>query len=417
MLALVAASEAGCWSSTSEIGTKPATQPPAPWDSNLGGCDTTFAQLRASLAVDHVERRRDKLAEQQAGETCATAVDKQACRDKLAAVAPPTSTLWLGCGNCAPSVTSLVATRGDDVIVVTSHEQLLALFGTIDTAVEARVIAEASNYAIACASWARPIADGFELVGTRQINDCPMQEADVIVAVSRDGSLREVSRTPRKETGGCAGRRPIGLEPGVASGTSEVGRYFASIAHLEAASVLAFEALGRALAVHHAPPQLLAAIARARVDEIAHARMMTTLARRFGGVVATPRVAARSIPSLRELALDNAREGCVRETWGALEAMWQSRHASDPGVRATLRRIAKDETQHALLSWQLAAWIDAQLSPRDRRTVRAARTTALHELRAELARPRSPALIALAGLPDRTATRALFETTRAQLWQ
>jgi hypothetical protein len=55
--------------------------------------------------------------------------------------------------------------------------------------------------------------------------------------------------------------------------------------------------------------------------------------------------------SLEELAVENAVEGCVRETYGALTAIWQARTAKDPSVAAAVRRIARDETRHAALSW------------------------------------------------------------------
>ena len=53
---------------------------------------------------------------------------------------------------------------------------------------------------------------------------------------------------------------------------------------------------------------------------------------------------------------ENAREGCVRETFGALIAMHQAERAGDPIIRRAMRRIAEEETRHAELAWEVASW-------------------------------------------------------------
>jgi hypothetical protein len=57
--------------------------------------------------------------------------------------------------------------------------------------------------------------------------------------------------------------------------------------------------------------------------------------------------------SLLEIALENAREGCVGETWAALVAHVQGRCAATARARQQFRRIAEDETRHAELAWDL----------------------------------------------------------------
>jgi len=69
------------------------------------------------------------------------------------------------------------------------------------------------------------------------------------------------------------------------------------------------------------------------------------------------------VRSLYEIAV----EGCVRETFGALEATFQAKNANDPQIRRVMRRIAEDETRHAALAWRVAAWIEPRLSDRQRR--------------------------------------------------
>jgi len=63
-----------------------------------------------------------------------------------------------------------------------------------------------------------------------------------------------------------------------------------------------------------------------------------------------------ALDALVDVALENAVEGCVRETYGALIATRQAEAASDPVVRRAMRKIAADETAHAALSWDVASF-------------------------------------------------------------
>ena len=62
-----------------------------------------------------------------------------------------------------------------------------------------------------------------------------------------------------------------------------------------------------------------------------------------------PRVEALPTRALGVVAIENAVEGCVRETFGALIASWQAEHARDPGIKRLMRSIARDETRHAFV--------------------------------------------------------------------
>jgi hypothetical protein len=174
--------------------------------------------------------------------------------------------------------------------------------------------------------------------------------------------------------GACAGRRPAGL-------ARSKRRGFAEQARLEAASVHAFARLACELEENGAPRGLIRSARRARRDEIRHARTMSRLA---GIGVPNPRVAPFAKRSLVRVARENAIEGCVRETFGALLATWQAERADDPAVRRAMRTIAKDETRHAALSWRVAAWADRKLDAKQRARVRAARDRAVRELEREL---------------------------------
>jgi hypothetical protein len=115
------------------------------------------------------------------------------------------------------------------------------------------------------------------------------------------------------------------------------------------------------------------------------------------------------------VALDNAVEGCVRETYGALVAHHQAAHAQDEEIRALMRRIADDETRHAQLSWDIAAWAEAKLTRSERQHLGAARQAALAKLERELTASVDPALVEVAGMPDAASALAMLDVLRAGL--
>jgi hypothetical protein len=162
----------------------------------------------------------------------------------------------------------------------------------------------------------------------------------------------------------CSGRRPSGFEGGVADCPANLGAFFSEMARLEAASVHAFRAPMR---------------------------------------------------SLEAIAIESAVEGCVRETFGALLATYQVGNIRDPLLREAMARIARDETRHAALAWQVAGWLHGKLDVEARARVAEARRDAALEL------IRSPAgshwgSAAALGLPDAEAMKQLATLARAALW-
>jgi len=110
---------------------------------------------------------------------------------------------------------------------------------------------------------------------------------------------------------------------------------------------------------------------------------------RLAGASAPPDVRIRTRRrhrSLEAIGVENAREGCVRETFAALLAERQAQRATLPGLPQTMATIARDEARHAALSWQIAAFIDARVSSRARRRIARARHAAIRDLRRELLR-------------------------------
>ena len=213
------------------------------------------------------------------------------------------------------------------------------------------------------------------------------------------------------------GRRPEGLEETMGNvGTNPLGAYFAEVARLEAASVDAFRILQGELAIHGAPRKLRRAAGRAARDEIRHARMTKALAHRFGSTIKPVVLENARQRSLEEIAVENAVEGCVRETYGALLATWQAQQASDAGIRAAMSIIAEDETRHAALSWSVARWLDRRLSSDERRRVEQARLAAVEDLLGHVEAANDVELLERAGLPGREQAALLVHHLAQALW-
>jgi hypothetical protein len=231
-------------------------------------------------------------------------------------------------------------------------------------------------------------------------------------------SVDHVSGETVVQCGGCVtGRRPAGLEaPQRTDAAVPLGAYFAECARLEAASVTAFDFLAAELASHGAPRALARRAERAARDEVKHAVVMRALAARWGAAVEESAVSGPVERSLEDLARENAVEGCVRETFGALLATLQGRAAKDRVVGAVLRRIARDETRHAALAWAVSAWAEPRLDPAARARVREARRAAVRELRHEASREPHESLASVAGMPRAPRARALVDAMETALW-
>jgi hypothetical protein len=216
--------------------------------------------------------------------------------------------------------------------------------------------------------------------------------------VEREGSDWRVSCSWTGHTW-CTGRRHAANGSRAPVGARR-GAWFAAAAHDEAASVKAFVAIARELARHGAPRELVVRAADAALDEVRHARAMAALAREHNASPLAPRFLDVPARDLLAIALENAVEGCVRETFGVFVAHHQARSAS-ARLRPVFARIAEDETRHAQWSWDLDAWLATRLSSAERRRVAAARRAALAELGPVGPRPHG------LGLPSPAVTRRM----------
>jgi hypothetical protein len=213
------------------------------------------------------------------------------------------------------------------------------------------------------------------------------------------------------------GRRPGGLVEEAQGQARSAGELLALQAYLEAASVDAFLGLAAEMRAHGAPAQLVRRLRRAAADEVRHAHVTAGLARARGGEPAAPKVAATGVRSLLAIALENAREGCVRETWGAACAVAQGERAEDLEVREAMRAIARDELGHAALSWDLAAWLETRLTAEERAAVGAERARAVAELEAEAEGLTRDEWRRQVGMPSPEEARAILRGIGEALWE
>ncbi len=311
------------------------------------------------------------------GTPCATAKDKSVCENKLAALRPT--------GLQSPKAFDhfegryLVFTRGDEVGAITTADDLRTFLAPFENPKDgALLLLEFTEHRISCdGANVRAVGSGFEFRTETGFACGEGTHSDAnVVSIASTGGLA-VIETERLEDGSanCAvGRRPEGYSP-TAQGTS-LGDYFAMTAELEAASVPAFQRLARELRAHGAPRELVSRAEKSARDEVRHARMMQRLALRFGGAPQMPRIGKLPVRSLEAIAEENAREGCVRETFGALVASVQALRSTDEEIRAAMEAIAVDETEHAALAWDVAAWLDTQIDSAGRDAARRAKRAA-----------------------------------------
>jgi hypothetical protein len=350
------------------------------------------------------------------GEPCLTATSVEGCRATLARLSGPN---FSGAERRSFSVGSyadhadlavLHATRGNDVFLVDSLENLTGFLGEIDTAGEAALLVQASGHNVPCdEGGTKPRGDGFQVQAFNYFG-CGGRDRYQF-AVSRAGVIEKLSRVRVSEAErNCeVGRRPPGLCAARSTRCRSAGEYLARACTLEAASVEAFRRLAAELKAHRAPRRLIAAARSAARDEVRHARVTARLALRFGAVPERPQVEPMPLRELSEIALENAQEGCVRETFGALSAEWQAQHAGEPALRRAYARIAEDELRHAALAWRIARWSEPLLSARMQRRVIQARRAAIAELRQQLAIAPAPDVQRRCGVPSARTAQALFE--------
>jgi hypothetical protein len=317
-----------------------------------------------------------------------------------------------GCGEEAEQAAPDSSTTPDDCgpqtspFVVDDERLTSASFAELTDAIEQAGMSwaeldDAERCAVACVHAADSLVAYLD--GSVELGECSLVvefdgELFLTGAVACDG---EVS------FGTCLGRRPFAWDApsafdGMVDGT--LARFVA----LEHASITAFIELGDQLSQHGASPALIDRCRWAAADERRHVELLVSLGAPRPGAT----LDASGAASLLAIALHNAVEGCVHETWAALLAADQAERAPDPRVRATFARIARDEAEHGQLAWDIHAWLATRLRPDQLVEVEAARVAALARLPALAAAQANEipaATRSTLGLPDRSRARALAE--------
>lgn len=395
-------------------------------------CDISkLPGLTPTVPVDSLESRTvveiegvpgPVMVNDQFGTRCSGASDMVAC---LAAVdAAPVVSQFVSIGEEGPTTyQSMLYTRRDEVGTILDMAQLGDFLGSLESPSDAALYASLGGARIVCDAVTNigPHPEGHVLL-TRMGDGCG-EGNDIyhrVILVRADATIDELDRVLVQEADpGCAiGRLPAGLcRQARGHSVSPVGRYLAAAAELEAASVHAFVQLARELAAHGAPPSLVQAALTAARDEVRHARTMTRLARRWGGTPKAPVVAPQDVRPLLDIALDNAVEGCVRETFGAASAHLSARTASDRALRRAFATIAREETEHAALSWSLHEYFATRLAPAQRSRVARHRRDAGVRMEAELTAPLHDSVHVATGLPRPAEARRLYRGVITQRHQ
>lgn len=404
----------------------PAPKPPAPWlplDCLPDGRPDLLTHLNLIREIDYAAlytRWDPPSIITDSGTFCRTASDRMRCEDRRATILEQVERCTQQ--PCTPFV---LTTAGDTVTSIETVQTLLDLLGAIDSSAEAILVAYLAGFNVSCefpnpgpnaATAVRPAENGFEVRITNQpCTDKANQR--YTLSIGRDGTL-SVLTTETVQPQPCVveGRRPAGLRAAAPLWSrTRLGAYFASAARFEAASVFAFERLAHELAALDAPAALVTAALRSGIEEIAHARAMTALARRFGAEPAAVEIAPSSARQPFAIALENAVEGCAGETYAALIAHCQAQSARDLAARAAFAAIAEDETRHAELAWRIAAWLEPRLTAAERQQVNAARAEAFARLVLAPQHALEREERALIGYPDPATARALASALGRQL--
>ena len=377
---------------------------------------SSVSELRTPEPLDYLEVRRlasDSNHVREAaryGDACAGVSNADACQRAYEAVVGETLCLPR---DCPPF---FVVGRGGK-FARAGADALGTLLGAVDTPGEALLVGALHGHPLRCAdlyvpahvgTLVRPVGAEYELMTTAE--DCGEDIFVEQLRIAADGSLVAHSRTVLAHSDCVIGRRPAGVcSARETTSRTLLGSFLAKMAALEAASVHAFRQLSRELALLGAPRALITAAERAASDETKHARAVARLARRFGANAHELEVELAAPRTRLQLALDNAVEGCVRETFGALVATYQAATARDAAARNVLVQIARDETRHAQFSWQLRQWLVPQLAPAEQRRVQRAQRRALSSLREDLDCGLPPIAAAAIGYPSPEKSAELLD--------
>ncbi len=276
---------------------------------------------------------------------------------EMAAFVAGLSACDVGSGACEERATA------PDVTVALSADRACALAKKLDEGSSTRLT---GSFSAACAEACGSPYNQCEIDSayTRAfLSRRPDASVDAATTVEDGGIVSarcptETAKLACRHDYGCIGGRATeGLSPSSRT-TADDREPYTAMAHLEAVSVIAFERLTKELEHLGAPRELVVAARKAVLDERRHAHVVGELARSRGGasIVIHSDLSNASPRDLTTIALENAREGCVRESFAALLCAYAASASPDPEVRRIMRDIARDEAEHAAFSWNMHAW-------------------------------------------------------------
>lgn len=337
----------------------------------------------------------------------------------------------------------LVAVSFDVMTIINDVDSLVRFLGPIDTATETELVLRARGYnesnvgsRFVCGAFSAYeqncliIADDYPYVPGG--NNCAHAEGTrTLLCVDAGGGAFE-TEDHYTVYGEClGGRRPAGLLPFAplrATKSSKVvqgdecalnssrAAYFVRLYQLESAAVVAFSHLALELEEHGAPARLAQGARDAAQDEVRHAYLACERATQWGARLPLPKiqVAKRKPRSLLEMALENAEEGYVRESFGAAQALLRAKRATEPADQSFWSEIAADELRHAEFSRDLGEWLKTRLTAAQNKQVSRARAHAYDTLHGELKQAAAPASATSEG-PSPALQLALLERLRGEL--
>lgn len=219
---------------------------------------------------------------------------------------------------------------------------------------------------------------------------------------------------------GCIGRLHDAARNDAASTCAPLhataGDVLADAARLEAASVDAFEIVARELEAFGAPVNLVSAARGAARQERRHARVVAKLAISRGVTPRAPSARASRARDLRSFAIENAVEGCVRETYGAALATFQAARARAADVREAMRSIALDEASHAELSFAIEDWLMTVIDDDTRSEIARVRSNAIAALELQVAAASRRPFDDEIGAPTREEAMTMLQQLRKVAW-
>ena len=360
------------------------------------------------------------------GALCGAATDPTACQSQVAVAAEKQNLLF---ADYLPmfgmTARYVLTTFGNEVHKYQTREELLQFLGPIDSPQDALLLLYYDHRGVLCEPVDRTqsfsgvdaatfveLDDGYQVLVVNQLRSCEGHDDRARDPARRDRWHRDRDRTREDGAGDDGLRRPAARRAALAARRHErVGA-------------------GRTLC-QHGPPRR--GVDR-RVRDAGGGARSTRRAGRAGRLGAscrrrrgtphrdhsracaalrcqratTAEVAPIPLRSLEAIAIDNAREGCVRECFGAALGCYQAQSAGDPEIAAAMAEIAEDETRHAALAFAIDAWVQPRLDDRGRARVAAARAHAVSALRSELACVPDAVTRAALGLPDAVAALRLY---------